>query len=53
MYGNIKQCPSCNARLPIIDLIIPHAPKNDRIIFNFDIVLTMSHAETSCGELSS
>ena len=35
----IKQCLPCNARIPIIDLIIPHAPKNDRIIFHFDKVI--------------
>ena len=46
MYGNIKQCLNCNARVRKIYLIIPHAPKNDHIIFNFDNVLTMSHDKT-------
>ena len=30
------QCLPYNVRVPIIDLSIPHAPKNDHIIFNFD-----------------
>ena len=40
------QCLPYNVRIPIIDLSIPHVTKNDHIIFNFDSVMTVSHAQT-------
>ena len=39
VWQYIKQCLPCNTKIPIIDVIIPHALKNDHILLDFSLTV--------------